>query len=183
MNSAVQKAANAIYERTRSQSAQTVRDERRDFAHVQAVRRSRSNLPLSGPEFQKVAKIFGQHVERCIRARFDSYHQAFAKIETLPTDQDFREILNGVNDARDQEVRHSATSLQQYAQANGFHVGSGTGIDPTTMLMAQAGWTHEGVVNDWKVWRAEIDLKAEAVKKQQTIPDMPKMSWITVRRQ
>jgi hypothetical protein len=183
MNTAVQKAANAIYERARTQSAQTVGEEKRQFGQTLALRRSRSHLPLSGPEFQAVTKISGQHVERCIRARFDSYRQAFTGAEMLPTDQDFREILNSVNAARDQEVRHAASALQQYAHANGFHVGTGTGIDSAAMLMAQSGWTHEGVVDDWKVWRAEIDLQAEAAKKQPTAPVVPKMSWATVRRQ
>jgi hypothetical protein len=183
MNTAVQKSANAIYERASMASGKTAREEKREFAQTLALRRRHSNLPLSGPEFQAVVEISGQHVERCIRARFDSYRQAFTGAEILPTDQDFQEILNGVNDARDQEARHSATSLQQYAQANGFHVGTGTGIDPAAMLMAQVASAHDEVVSDWKVWRAEIELKAEAAKSQQTTPAVPKMSWTVVRKQ
>jgi hypothetical protein len=179
MNAAVQIAANAQYERARAQSSKTVRVEKRDFAHTLALRSSRSNLPLSGPEFQNVVHISGHHIERCVRARFDSYRQAFKEAEAVPTDQDFREVLNGVNAARDQEIRHAATALQQYAQANGFHLG--TSIDPAAMLMAQAAATHDAVVYDWKVWRAEISLKAEAAKK--LTPTAPKMTWATVRRQ
>src|SRR5689334_4444763 len=117
MNTAVQKAANAIYERARNKSAKTLSEEKREFAHTMAMRRSRSNLPLSGPEFQAVVRISGQHVERCVRARYDAYRQAFTAAKIVPTDQDFREVLNDVNAARNQEVRHSAASLEQYAQA------------------------------------------------------------------
>lgn len=180
MNTAVQKSANAIYERDRTASAKTAREERQKFAETVAGRRSSSHLPLSGPEFQMFVKIAGQHVERCIRARFDSYREAFTGAARPPTDQEFREILNGVNDARDQEVRHSATFLQQYAQTQSFHVGTGTGIDPSAMLMAQAAWTHEGVVNDWKVWKTDVELKAEVTKNQQTVPAVPKASWTDI---
>ncbi len=180
MNSAVQKAANAIYGRARSQSAKTMRNERRDFAHTLATRRSHSNLPLSGPEFQAVLKISGQHIERCIQSRFDSYRQAFAGAQIDPTNQDFHEILNGVNEARDQEIRHSAAALEHYAQTHGFRVGSGTGIDPAAMLMAQIADARDGVADDWKVWRAEIDLKAESAKSKQAATPVPKVSWSAI---
>lgn len=183
MNTAVQKVANAIYERARTQSAKTVGDEKREFGHTLAMRRSRSNLPLSGPEFQAVVRISGQHVERCVRARYDAYRQAFTAAKIVPTDQDFREVLNDVNAARDQEVRHAATSLEQYAHANGLRVGASTGIDAAAMLLAQAAWTHEGVVDDWKVWRAERDLQAEVAKGQQITVVVPKMSWARIRKQ
>ena len=98
MNSAVQKAANAIYGRARSQSAKTMRNERRDFAHTLATRRSHSNLPLSGPEFQAVLKISGQHIERCIQSRFDSYRQAFAGAQIDPSNQDYipLQVMNSI---------------------------------------------------------------------------------------
>lgn len=122
MNSVIGNAANTVYERARFRSAQTVRDEKRNFAQRIATRRSSSNLPLSGPEFQAVLKISGDHVERCIRERFESYRDAFKQVEIVPTDQDFREILNGVKAARDQEVRQAAVSLEQYAHAHRFAI-------------------------------------------------------------
>jgi len=81
MNSVVENAANTVYERARFRSAQTVRDEKRDFAQRMATRRGSSNLPLSGPEFQAVLKMSGDHVERCIRERFESYRDAFKQAD------------------------------------------------------------------------------------------------------
>lgn len=170
MNGTVKVYADELYERVRSSSVQTVSAERTKFAQLMASRRKTTYLPLSGPEFQSVAKIFGDHVSRCIRARFTSYQQAYQEREITPNDNELREILSSVMAAKDQEVKHTATALQQYAQANGLATGPGTGIDPAATISQHSATEHEQVVHDWKVWRAEIRLKAEVAQQNKPTP-------------
>ena len=180
MNGAVKVYASELYERVRSLSGQSLHADRASFAQLVASRRT-TNLPLSGPEFQNVAKMYGDHVSRCIRARFDAYRQAYREREITPNDQELREIMNDVMAAKEQEVRHSATSLQQYAQANGLTTGTGTGIDPAAIIARFTAVEYERVVNDWKVWKAEIKLKADSVKQnEQHNQPTPKSSWKAV---
>lgn len=178
MNGTIKVYADALYQQVRSSSGQTVHTERAEFAQLMASRRTSTYLPLSGPEFQSVAKIFADHVSRCIRARFNSYQQAYKEKETIPTDNELREILNDVTAAKDQEIRHSAAALQQYAQANGLATGAGTGIDPAAILSQHTATEHERVVHDWKVWKAEIGLKAEVPQQNKR---MPKTAWRIIR--
>jgi hypothetical protein len=181
MNGSVKVYADALYEKARSLSAQKIQAEKKEFAQLRATRSSGA-MPLSGTGFQAVAKIFGDHVNRCIRARFDCYRQAFSEAAIAPTDQEFREILNDINVIQEQEVRNSAATLRRYAQTNGLNV-SAAGIDPTGMLSNSSAHEYDRVLGDWKVWRAEIGLKAEAKKQQATPAAAPKVSWAAVRKQ
>jgi hypothetical protein len=181
MNGSVKVYADALYEKARSQSAQTIQTEKFKFAQLRASRSSGS-MPLSGTGFQAVAKIFGDHINRCIRARFDCYRQAFTEATIAPTDQELLEILNDINGVQEQEVRNSAVALQRYAQTNGLSIGVATDIDPTRMLNNSSAHEYDRVLGDWKVWRAEVGLKAEA-KKQQATHAVLKVSWTTVLKQ
>jgi len=164
VNGTVKAYADALYEQVRSSSGQTVSTERATFAQLMTSRRKAAYLPLSGPEFQSVAKIFADHVSRCTRARFNSYQQAYKERDTTPNDHELKELLTDVMAAKDQEIRHAATALQQYAQANGLTTGARTGIDPAAIISQHSAIEHERVVHDWKVWRAEIRLKAEVAQ-------------------
>jgi hypothetical protein len=168
VNGTVKVYADALYQQVRSSSGQTVHTDSAEFAHLMASRRSATYQPLSGPEFQSVAKIFADHVSRCIRARFNSYRQAYKDRETTPNDHELREILNDVMTTKDQEISHAATALQQYAQANGLITGTGTGIDPAAIIGHHSAPEHERVVHDWKVWKAMIGLKAEIAQQKPT---------------
>jgi hypothetical protein len=89
-----------------------------------------------------------------------------------------QEILNDVVAGKDQEIRHTAMALQQYAQVNGLTVGAGTGIDPATMISQYSATEHERVVHDWKVWKAEIDLKTEVAPQNKLVP---RPAWKNIR--
>jgi hypothetical protein len=177
VNGSVKVYADELYESVRSASGQTANAEKKDFAHDRALRRSSAHLPLSGPEFQKLAKIYADHVSRCMRARFDSYRRSYSERQITPNDQELREILNDVMAAKDQETKHSATALHQYAQANGLTTGSRPGFDPAAIIAGFAAAEHERVVNDWRVWKAEINLKQDAAQQNQPAP---KSGWKAV---
>lgn len=92
MKDEVKKYADTLYERSLYESAGFLRDARSKFGLEMAARRRVTALPLSGFEIQALMKLFGQHVERCMEARLESYRTAYNEAKQYPTDDELRKL-------------------------------------------------------------------------------------------
>jgi hypothetical protein len=154
MNESLKNYADTLYEKTRFESSQQLRADRVNLL-TEMARTSQAALPMSGPELTRVLKLYAQHIERCMEARLDSYQKAFKEANNTPNDQEFREILSSINDAQQLEIKHSAQALNGFMTARGLG-----GRDSTGSLTENSAQTHDRVLNNWKVWRGQIQLKS-----------------------
>lgn len=156
MQDSIKRYADALYERSRLESARTLGESRTKFAHEMAARRMTTPLPLSGAEIQALTGLFAQHVERCMEARFESYHTAYSEASRNPTDQEFSEILTSVQDVQRIESQHSVHALTNFVTTHG-------GIRNIPLdLITRTAHGHDRILGNLNVWRGQVQLaKAE----------------------
>lgn len=176
MDKTVNEYADAIYQKLVAQSAGIVRSEKINFV-LQMASRAGSHHPIGSPELQAIAGIYSRGIERCIQARFDSYHEAYDQAKLIPSRSDLAEILNNVNAVQDQETRQAAATLQQFAIANSIATGADAGIDAEGILGSCLGEVHDRVVHDWKAWKETIHVEAKAARESEGLIQPPKIGW------
>jgi hypothetical protein len=76
-------------------------------------------LPLSGVDIHLMLKVFDEHIERCMTARFESFKQAYDETGCVPSSQDFTDILNQCKQVQVQEIKHAATAINEFIQSHG----------------------------------------------------------------
>jgi len=139
------------------ESAKKLRSERTNWSFTRTARHNPGQVPMSGPEISALFKIHDSHIERCMLARFESYEKAFAEVQTKPSDDDLRTIIDDCLATRIRCIGHSARSIDDT-------IGSGavTGSGPQTTkekLTYQSGHGQDDVLRRWKIWRARTNLK------------------------
>ena len=161
MDEDIKKYADSLYEHARMESDRALQAER-----AQAVQRraglDRGDLPLSGPDIQIMLGIFGNHIERCMVGRFDSYEQAYSQASRTPSEQEFTEILNDWKRVRVLEIEHSTNAMRDFIGRRAM-VGVSGPINQTT-LENSSGSGHDRVLQKWKIWKAKAQLKPAAAR-------------------
>jgi hypothetical protein len=150
----IEQYADPLYERARSESAITVGRETTKYLEKRAALQS-SYQPFSGVDYQAVVRIRADHIERCTRARFDSYQQAFDEIGRLPTEADLREIANAFKATWEAEIRHSHQALVSFLAVRN----APPGLDLPGDLRGLSAHGHDRVLQEWKIWRGKIALR------------------------
>jgi hypothetical protein len=150
----VKQYADSLYDRAHSESAITVGRESTQYLQQRAALQGSYQL-FSGVDYQALVKIHADHIERCIRARLDSYQQAFDEIKSLPTEADLREVANGFKATWESQIRHSHQALATLLATRN----APPGLDLSQDLRARSANGHDRVLREWKVWRGKIALR------------------------
>ncbi len=144
--------ADTLYERSLFESGRLVRERLGELA-AEMSRTSNPALPMSGPELARIINVHVQHINRCMEGRFESFRRAYDEAGQSPSEEDFEQILAAVNDAQRLQIKHSSNSL------NGFMRSKGLGDrDATGSLTSGSALGHDRVLEDWKVWRGQVQL-------------------------
>lgn len=165
MDEAVKHYADALFEKSVSESAKTLRDDRTRLLQLFSTRRETGNLPLSGGEIQSIANAHVQHIDRCMAARVESFQKAFSEAERQPSSQDLEDVLREAQQIRVTQIGHASHALRDLLRQ------SGREGDLTENLTAQSAHGHERVLQNWKVWRRQTELKRAST--QARSPDDP----------
>lgn len=148
--------ADALYADARMESISILQKARVQSARDRAVRNP-SNLPLSGPDVQAVVCVFGDHIERCIAARLDSYEKAYTHAGQTPSDQDFTDILEACKAVRVLDIRHSTQAIKEFIGSRGAAGAAGLNVEGSVQSGSAHG--HDRVLQKWKIWRAKTQVK------------------------
>ena len=170
--------ADAIYDQSRMKSVGECNSARVEFLNQRAARNPTQYIPLGGIDVQALARLFGEHIERCMTSRLASYEQAFEDAGRTPNEQEFTEILNEFKGVREREVASSAAALSRIASPQGaVNVGS-----VRNLLDTSSAHAHDRVLRDWKIWRERTRLQTtnEQPKSVEKKPERDKgaLRWL-----
>jgi diguanylate cyclase (GGDEF)-like protein len=162
MDEDLKKYADTVCESIRMESGKTVRDARANFL---AKRLAPGGYPsLSGVDIEAILRIFDDHIERCMMARFVSYEEAYVHTGRTPSEQDLDDILIDCQAVRLQELKHSMDGLSSFISSHG----GGVPYLPTEAMLEQgSAHGHDRVLQKWKIWKAKTQLKPAPAKVQE----------------
>ncbi len=159
MDEDLKKYADSLYENARMESSKTLQKARVKAAQERASR-NRGDLPLSGLDVQAILRIFDDHIERCMVARFDSYHEAYAQTGRTPSEQDLTNVLNECQAVMVLEIGHSAKAIKEFISSRAAVGVPGQDVQATVENNSAHG--HDRVLRKWKIWKAKVQLKPTA---------------------
>lgn len=145
--------AETIYEQSLHESVQILTDERADYFRQVAAQKRAPNLPFSGADLQAIMRLYVQHIERCMEAKLESYRKAFNEVQKVPTEKELSEILQEVEDTQKLQINQSSHALQHFMKSHGIDG------DLKGSLAPNGARGHDRVLQKWKIWRGEIQLK------------------------
>ena len=146
--------ADSLYDQSLQKSIKLLREEELKFRYEVASRNPNSYLPPSGPEIQMRIGFHVKHIERSMAARLESYRAAYGEAGKTPTDQEFIDILNDINNTQKSSISHSAQAILAVPGVLGRTINASNG------LTANSAHGHDRVLQDLKVWRGQAHLKA-----------------------
>jgi len=150
--------ADSIYHRTHTQSADTLNADRIAYLRQRAAQGS-ADFPWSGIDTQRVLRVYSDHIDRLIRARFESFRDAFEEAGLFPSEEDMSLVLNELKSVRETNVENANLAITSFVKTRG---GIWQGAGPTDVLQALSAATargHDRVLSDWKVWRDSVRLR------------------------
>ena len=171
MDETLKQYAEALYADARMESSRALQKARVRSAQERAARNP-SNLPLSGPDVQAIVVVFGEHIERCMAARLESYQQAYAHAGQTPSDQDFTDILSACKVVWVIETKHSAHAIKEFIGSRGATGAAAQDVQASVESNSAHG--HDRVLQKWKIWKAKAQLTpiAAEVPKQEKQRDV-----------
>jgi hypothetical protein len=110
--------AGSLYEKSLMDSVKQLHEERGKYVAQMAERRTASTL-LGGSEIRAIVDQHVRHIERCMRARLESYRQAFTEAHQTPTDDDLTTILHEAQRTRDEQAKNSAAAFRRFVASRG----------------------------------------------------------------
>ncbi len=130
------------------------------------AKRSTGFSLLGGSEIRAIIDQHIRHIERCMRARLESYRQAFTEANQTPTEDDFNTILHEAQRTREQQAKNSAAAVRNFiASRGGSHLPPGVEASSINQIMNDSGHGHDRVLREWKIWRDKTRLlKSAAVE-------------------
>jgi diguanylate cyclase (GGDEF)-like protein len=153
--------ADSLYEQAHLEASQKAQDEKKEYMSLRASRSVGSSMPLSGPDIQQMVKVQSEYIERCMKARLESYEQAYTEVARTPTDDEFATILSECKALRSQKVKHAVTALTQSIASSG---GGVPFLPDEAYIERSSAHGHDRVLQKWKTWRAKARLKQVEVK-------------------
>jgi hypothetical protein len=152
VDAAIKNCAETLLQRYVGESMDLLGKDRAVFLNGIAAQQRPASMLMSGVDYQLIVAIYAKHVERCMKAVLRSYQEAFDQVTAKPNDQDFTEIWNEIRQTKSACIRHSAQVL------HGFKFSIPAKIKATEYLEAATGHGHDRVLQDWRVWRAQVQL-------------------------
>jgi diguanylate cyclase (GGDEF)-like protein len=160
MNSQLKIYADSLYEEAHLNSAHKAQEDRAQYLREKAARPAVSmQLPLSGPDVQRLIKIYGDDIERCMIARLETYEKAYEEDGRTPTDEDFATIWKECQDIRSLRIKQAVIASRQFISSNG---GGAQFLPDETNLAQASGRGHDRALHKWKIWKAKAQLKTIA---------------------
>ena len=139
-----------MYERSLASWAETLLQARSEFL----AKRSTALAGTSGAFISGLIKIHEEHIARSIAARLESYRNAYAAADRVPSEQDFNDILNECKAVQELQIKHSVHAVAAKLSNSTLGAGAIKGL-----LAGGSTAGHDTVLQDWKVWRHEVRLK------------------------
>jgi len=102
--------ADPIYHRTHTQSADTLNADRIAYLRQRAAQGS-ADFPWSGIDTQRVLRVYSDHIDRLIRARFESFRDAFEEAGQFPGEEDMSLVLNELKSVRETNVENANLAI------------------------------------------------------------------------
>jgi TIR domain-containing protein len=154
----VKNYADSIFEKSLMDSVKELQEERVNYLTQMAQLRTAPML-LSGSEIRAIIGQHVRHIERCMSARLESYRQAYADANQIPTENDFTTILQEAQRVREQQAKHSGAAVRNFiASRGGSHLPTGLVESSINQIMSDSGHGHDRVLREWKIWRDKTRL-------------------------
>jgi hypothetical protein len=150
----IKQYADSLYDKTLSESATLLGRELTMYLQQRAALQSSYQL-FSGVDYQAVVRIHADHIERCTRARLESYQQAFDEVKSLPTEAELSEVLDDFKASWEHTIKHSSQALGNFLAPRNAPVG----LDVPQGLRASSSHGHDRVLHEWKIWKAKTALQ------------------------
>lgn len=160
MDDKVKFYAGTLYDQSLLESANILSEALHNLLLQLAARQNSADRPLSGPEIQAIIMLYVRHIERCMDSKLESYHKAFDEAKSVPTDEELQEIWRETEATKDLQKSHSTRALQQFMKSRGVD------NNPTESIIHYSGRGHDRVLQKWKVWAGQIQLRKAAHMKK-----------------
>src|SRR5260370_35590183 len=95
METLIKDYADSMYEQSFVESAVSTRADTTNFLRQRTTKR-RVKAPFGGNETNAIIKFQGQHIERSMAARLESYQRTYEEAERCRTVQELRGNLSGI---------------------------------------------------------------------------------------
>jgi pyrimidine deaminase RibD-like protein len=155
----IKKYAQELHHQREGESRLTMDRDKIAFLNRVGAQGRPANLSMSGVEFQANVRFHAEHIERSMKSFLDSYQKAFAQVDAIPTDSELREIWNEIRESKEHLIKVGGQAIRRQFSA------STPDINPFEALTAETGHGHDRVLQEWKVWRAQILLIASTLNK------------------
>jgi hypothetical protein len=154
LDTSIKQYADSLYDKTLSESATVLGRELTMYMQQRAALQSSYQL-FSGIDYQAAVRIHADHIERCTRARLESYQQAFNEVKSLPTEAELSEVLDDFKATWEHTITHSNQALGNFLAARN----APAGLDVPQGLRASSSHGHDRVLHEWKIWKAKAALQ------------------------
>jgi diguanylate cyclase (GGDEF)-like protein len=148
MDKRILEHANALYA---SKIKESSRKHREELAAMRADA-SRGGLSSSGINLRHQLKSSASAIGQRMRARLESFQEAFATAKIQPSPEDFHYILVNAQDVYSQGVGTTNQGIKQQATAMGRSIPHGVTVD------GDAAHYHDEVLEEFNVWRTRVGL-------------------------
>ena len=181
LNSAIKNYADSLYEKSLMESVRQLHEERVNYLGRLAQRQTASSL-LSGSEVRGVAKQHVEHIDRCLKARLESYRQGYAEARQIPTEEDFTAIWRAVEDVWQQQVKSSSAAIERFIKyRGGTHLPPGFLASAVGEINNDSAGGHDRMLSEWKIWRDKTRLtKLDAVESPSLVHNSSVGAYLTL---